>query len=87
MHLKYTIKIDDKVIRDIKKIDKYWQKKIISKIKTTLVNEPYSGKKLVGNLSSFFRLRVGDYRIIYEIIETDIVVEVVKISHRKDVYR
>jgi len=86
MHLTYTLQIDDKVIKDLKKIDKTWQKRILNKIKTVLVTDPYSGKKLVGNLSPFYRLRVGDYRIIYAILEDVVAVEVVKIKHRKDVY-
>ncbi len=86
MHLVYTLQIDDKVIKDLKKIDKTWQKRILSKIKSVLAEDPHSGKKLVGNLSPFYRLRVGDYRIIYTIIEETVVVEVIKIKHRKDVY-
>jgi len=50
------------------------------------VNDPYSGKKLVGNFSPFYRLRVGDYRIIYTILEDIVAVEVIKIKHRKDIY-
>ena len=86
MHLTYTLQIDDKVIKDLKKIDKTWQKRILNKIKTVLVTDPYSGKKLVGNLSPFYRLRVGDYRIIYVVLEDVVAVEVVKIKHRKDAY-
>ncbi len=84
--MSYTIRIDDKVIKDLKKIDKTWQKRILHKIKTTLVENPYSGKKLVGDLSPFWRLRVGDYRVIYTIEEKIVTVEIVKIRHRKDVY-
>ena len=86
MLLTYTLQIDDKVIKDLKKIDKTWQRRILSKIKTILVNDPHSGKKLVGNLSPFYRLRVGDYRIIYAILEDVVAVEVIKIKHRKDIY-
>jgi len=75
------------VIKDLKKIDKTWQQKIIQTIETTLTTQPYSGKKLVGNLSDYFRLRVGDYRIIYEIIDDVVTVEVIKIKHRKDIYK
>ena len=82
----YKIIIDDKIIKDLKKIDKPWQKKIIQKLETTLTKEPYSGKKLVGNLSDYFRLRVGDYRIIYEILDNIVTVEVIKIKHRKHIY-
>ena len=81
-----TLKIDDKVIKDLKKIDKTWQKRILTKMKTTLTDDPYSGKKLVGNLSPFWRLRVGDYRVIYAIEEEIVTVEVVKVRYRKEVY-
>ncbi|WP_457747859.1 type II toxin-antitoxin system RelE family toxin [Sulfurimonas sp.] len=83
----YKIVFDNKVIKDLKKIDKVWQKKIIEKIETTLIKEPYCGKKLVGNLSDYFRLRVGNYRVIYEILDDIVTVEVIKIKHRKDIYK
>jgi len=84
--LTYNLKIDDKVIKDLKKIDKIWQKRILQKIKTTLREDPYSGKKLVGNLSAFWRLRVGDYRIIHTISEEIVTIEVIKVRHRKNIY-
>jgi mRNA interferase RelE/StbE len=86
MPLVYNIVFDDKVIKDLKKIDKLWQKRIVDKIKNTLAVNPYTGKKLIGDLSEFWRLRVGDYRVIYSINDKMVTVEVIKISHRKDVY-
>lgn len=85
--MSYKLFIDDKVIKDLKQIDKFWQKKIIEVIKAKLVENPYIGKPLVGNLSPYYRLRVADYRIVYEINEDEVVVIVVKIQHRKDVYK
>lgn len=87
MPLIYNIILDKKVIKDLKKIDKIWQKKIIQTIETTLTTDPYSGKKLVGNLSEYFRIRVGDYRIIYEIFDEIVTVEIIKIKHRKNIYK
>jgi len=54
----------------------------------SLALDPYpSGAlKLTGSERSF-RLRVGDYRILYEIFDDVLIVEVVKVGHRKDVYR
>jgi len=85
--LAYKLLFDDKVSKDLKKIDKSWQKKILEAIKTKLVKNPYIGKKLVGDLSSYYRYRINDYRIIYEILEDEIVLVVIKIKHRKDVYK
>jgi len=85
--LNYKVLFDDKVKKDLKKIDKLWQKKIIDTIKEKLLINPYCGKKLVGNLSPYFRIRVQDYRVVYEIIDEEILVVVIKIKHRKDVYK
>ncbi|MGF7082457.1 type II toxin-antitoxin system RelE family toxin [Mucilaginibacter sp. UYCu711] len=52
----------------------------------TLANEPRPTgcKKLKGREG--YRIRVGDYRIIYEIIDDMLIVNVVKLGHRKDIY-
>lgn len=85
---KHTFKLlfDDKVIKDLKKIDPIWQRKILATVSNTLPNNPYAGKKLVGDLSPYYRLRIGDYRVIYEIQEQEIFVNVIRIRHRKSVY-
>ena len=82
----YQLVFDDKVIKDLKKIDQAWQRKILEAIKTKLVVNPFIGKKLVGDLSPYYRFRVSNYRVIYEVIEQRVVINVVKIRHRKEVY-
>lgn len=84
--MSYKLLFDDKVAKDLKQIDKQWQKKILELIKTKLVKNPYIGKKLVGDLSPYYRYRISDYRVIYEILDDEIVLLVIKIKHRKDVY-
>ena len=83
----YKLLIDDKVVKDLRKIDHTWRVKILIVIKTKLIKNPYLGKKLVGDLSLYYRLRVGDYRVLYEIIENEVMVIVVKVKHRKNVYK
>ncbi len=83
----YKLLIDDKVFKDLRKIDYTWQAKILFSIKNKLVKNPYLGKKLVGNLSPYYRYRVGDYRVLYEIIEDKILIVIVKIKHRKNSYK
>jgi len=82
----YKLLIDDRVVKDLWKIDRVWRVKILTTIKTKLIENPYLGKKLVGDLSPYYRLRVGDYRVLYEIIENEVTVIVVKVKHRKNVY-
>lgn len=83
----YKLLIDDKVKKDFRKIDNIWQRKILTAIKTKLVNNPYLGRKLVGDLSPYYRYRVGDYRVLYEVMDTKLIIVVVKIKHRKNVYK
>jgi len=44
-------------------------------------------KALVGSLGGRYRLRVGDYRVVYELIDGRLVVLVIDIAHRREVYR
>jgi mRNA interferase RelE/StbE len=51
-----------------------------------LSQDPYIGKTLKGELRGYWSLRVGAYRMIYTIQRQEIVVEVLRIHHRKEVY-
>ena len=83
----YKILFDKKVLKDLKKIDKKEQSKIVEVIEHKLAKNPFIGKKLLGDLSPFYRYRVGNYRIIYSIYEEEIEIEIIKIAHRKEVYK
>jgi len=83
----YKIIFDKKVIKDLKKIDTKEQEKILNAIEQKIAFDPYGGKRLVGTLSDFYRYRVGNYRIIYTIYEQQISIEIIKIAHRKEVYK
>ena len=52
----------------------------------SLSTTPYGGKPLKGELRGYWSFRVGVYRIIYVIKETEVIVEVLRIQHRKEVY-
>jgi mRNA interferase RelE/StbE len=47
---------------------------------------PPGCKKLTGG-TDYFRIRVGDYRVLYEVRDRDVLVLVIKIGHRREVYR
>jgi mRNA interferase RelE/StbE len=75
-------------LKQLKKIDITNQKKIKQFILDIQeLNDPRSkGKALKGKLSNYWRYRVGDYRLICDINDSEIIITVVRIGHRKDIY-
>ena len=76
-------------LNDLKRIDKMWQKRILNKIEL-LAKDPQifanNIKKPKGKKGPFYRLRVGDYRIIYTIENDELLILFVRIGHRSSVY-
>ncbi len=71
----------------LKKIPKADRKRIIDKIDGLIDNPPNpDATKMKGN-NPFHKVRTGDYRIIYEIQESVLVILIVNVGHRKDIYR
>ncbi len=83
----YRIEFKKSVAKTFKKIPKKDLIKIRDKIDSMTENlPPLETTKLKGN-NPFHRIRVGDYRIIYEVLEDVLVILILKIGHRKDIYR
>lgn len=53
----------------------------------SLEADPYQGKPLKGPLKQFYSYRVGSYRVIYQIFRDKLLVIVIDIGHRRDIYR
>ena len=84
----YKIVYLDQVAKDFQKLDKPTIKKIFTKIETHLAKDPKGlGKALKGNFKGYWRYRFGDYLVIYRICEEEILITVLRISHRKEIYR
>ena len=69
----------------LKKLDKLERRIILKKLEQ-LRNNPELGKPLVGKLAGLWSLRIGKYRAIYQIRQSELVILVLKIGHRKVVY-
>ena len=83
----YKVVYVDQVEEDLKKLDKSIAKKILIRIKHYLASSPKElGKPLKGEFQGYWRYRWGDYRVIYKIAEREILIIVLRISHRKEVY-
>ena len=83
----YRIVIVKSAAKQLSALSDLLKEKIISKIDSLAVNpRPYGIEKL-SNRQNEYRVRVGDYRIVYSIFDKLLIVEVVDIDHRKQVYR
>lgn len=84
----YKVAYLDSVEEDLRKLDKTTVKKILSRIESYLARDPKGlGKALKGEFQGYWRYRWGDYRVIYKISEREILIIVLRINHRKEVYR
>ena len=73
--------------KDLRKIDRQMVARIVEAVEA-LADEPYpSGSTKLSGSETAHRIRVGDYRVLYEVYDQEIVVEVIKVGHRRDVYR
>lgn len=84
-HARYT----ESAIKQMTKLDHYTAKIIATWIRKNLdgISDPRRiGKPLKDELSQYWRYRVGDYRIIAEIVDYELIIQVVKIGHRRDIY-
>ena len=82
----YSLTFKQSVAKDLKKIGKEEGERILSAIKEKLLPDPSSGKRLKGTLAQIWSFRVGAYRILYTFNDTELVVLVLAIDHRREVY-
>jgi len=86
----WKIDIQKKAKKELTDLNKTLQKRIVSFLKDRLSNleNPRSiGEALHGELKKLWKYRVGDYRLICDIEDNTVTVLVLKISHRKEVYK
>jgi mRNA interferase RelE/StbE len=83
----YQIEWKSSAYKELQKLPRPIIGKIVAAV-AELSSEPYPHgvKKLIGSERSY-RIRIGDYRVVYEIIENKLIIEIVRVRHRKDVYR
>ena len=86
----WTVRFEPRAEKELAKLDRPMQKRIVSFLRERVEggSDPRStGKPLRGEKGELWRYRVSDYRIVCRIEDTFLVVVVVRVGHRKDVYR
>lgn len=83
----YNVEFTGDAAKEFRKLDGTTQRRIASAIQGLRTNPRPSGvKKLVG-YDTAYRIRVGDYRVIYEVLDDTLLVEIFRIRNRRDAYK
>lgn len=82
----YKITIKKSAAKELEGIPQKDLRKIVKRIRSLAKDpRPHDSQKLSGQEQ--YRIRQGDYRIIYSIEDTDLLIDIVKIGHRREIYR
>ncbi len=84
--MSYSIKIKRSAAKALGRLSANDRRRLVTAI-DRLATEPFAGSVLKGEFSGLRRLRVGQYRIIYEAVHQELTVLVVRVGHRSSVYR
>ncbi|MEB3311592.1 MAG: type II toxin-antitoxin system RelE/ParE family toxin [Snowella sp.] len=85
----WQIEFDPRALKELKKLDKIAQKRIVQYLKNQVAvqtNPRIFGRALKGNKQGLWRYRVGDYRVICNIRDSQMVILVIKVGPRQSVY-
>ena len=84
--MNFSLRIKASAAKELERVPRSHRLRIVAAI-DRLADYPLAGSALKGDLRGLRRLRIGDYRILYEVRNTDLVVLAVHIAHRRDAYR
>ena len=83
----YEVLLERRAERDLKKLSQEMFHRIIPQIKVLSDNPKPAGCRKITGSKNDWRIRIGDYRIIYEIDEKEKAVKVMRVRHRREVYK
>ena len=83
----FKIKWKSSAKKELRKIDKSQIVKILDEVEKLSSNPyPQNHKKLLGT-ENIYRIRIGDYRVVYSIDNGELIIQIIRVRHRKDVYK
>ena len=83
----YRVIFSKSAQKELDKLPKTFGLKVLSKIESLAANPRPSGCKKLEGSKTGYRIRVNDYRVIYSIFDAELIVDIIKIDDRKQVYR
>ena len=83
----FEIVLKKSVLKDIKRIPRRILENIQERIASLATDPIPSGAEPIQGYKDHYRIRIGQYRVVYEVTSTIRIITVIRIGHRKDVYR
>ncbi|MEK6732377.1 MAG: type II toxin-antitoxin system RelE/ParE family toxin [Candidatus Omnitrophota bacterium] len=84
---RYIIVIAPRAKKQIDNLPEHVKQRIATVLLDVISINPFSGKALKGELSGLYSYRVGDYRVIYTVVKYRLIIQVIKVMHRREAYR
>lgn len=84
--MSYSIRIKRSAASELRRIPEHDRIRIVQAI-DCLGEQPFAGSVLKGGLRGLRRILSGSYRVVYELLDDELVVLVVRVPHRREVYR
>jgi len=83
----FTISFTRSARKELSRLEKTTVNRIIAQIEK-LIDDPHPpGCRKIQGASDLWRIRIGNYRVLYRIIDQELIIEVVAVRHRRDAYR
>ncbi len=82
----YRVEFAPLARRHIKKLPREVQKRIIERVEELASNPRSAGVKKLVSEESLYRVRIGEYRAVYQIRHRELIVLIVKVGHRREIY-
>lgn len=82
----YQVLYHRNIKKDLKRLDKKVVDLFFCTVKEKILKDPYSGVKLKGRYRNLWKIRLGDFRIVYSIENKELRIHILRIRHRNNVY-
>ncbi len=83
----YEIQWKPSAVKELRRVDRKFVSGIVKAVESLSSNPFPAGVRKLYSSEHSYRIRVGDYRVIYTVFESHLVIEIIRIRHRKDIYR
>ena len=83
----YSLSFTRSARKELSRLDKITIARILPQIEALASNPHPTGCRKIQGADDLWRIRIGDYRVIYRILEQALIIEIIAVRHRRDAYR